>query len=109
MTDHEFLAHGAQGVPGHELSSERMNAALHNFWRRAIPARSARCVQMIKNGMKNWPCTRYTGDFAHRRAVEISDPHAHGKLRCETDRPVIAKIGAGAGLARNRIGKTQGR
>ena len=66
-------------------------------------------MQIIEDRVQNRAGPGDAGNFAHRRAVEIPRPDTDGKLRRESDRPVIAKVGARAGFARHRIIEAQGR
>jgi hypothetical protein len=49
------------------------------------------------------------GDLAHRRIIEVPDPDGDGMVAGETDRPVVAVAGAGAGLDGAGKGEAEGR
>ena len=103
----KFLAHAARIRIGEQFAGERMDVALHDLRRCAIPARAAIRVQVIEDRMENRSRAGHAGNFAHRRAVEISHPDADRKLGRESDRPVVAKVGARSGLAGDRVIEAQ--
>ena len=52
--------------------------------------------------------TGEAGHVLHGRVVEIADPHADGEGGGETERPVVAKGGAGAGFGGAAEGQAKG-
>ena len=59
-------------------------------------------VEMQHDAIPQRPRAGNAGDAAHRRAVEVADPHADGVIARKADRPGVAKIGRRPGLHRGR-------
>src|SRR5213082_3269820 len=59
-------------------------------------------MKMFEQIMENWAGACDAGYLFHRCTVEISYPNANRELRRIAQGPVVAEIGAGAGLAGDR-------
>ena len=93
----------------HALAGQRVDDDLDHAGRRVRPARGRLLAQVRDQVVEHRSRPFHAADPRHRPVVAVADPHRHGVLRREAEGPVVAVIGAGAGLGRHRVGEAQRR